>query len=116
MNRLPARVSSLLAAYALALQALLTAMVLPAQLANAPALGVICGTPGSNQPVDHDQAPCTLHCLLAAGNGMGVAPAGPGIAAFVAPASNWTSLPQARQTLGRATAKSPQLPRAPPLA
>jgi hypothetical protein len=126
MNSLPARVVSLVAAYALALQALLSAMtpatpLLTAQLANAPALAVaslavICSTPGSDQPADHDQAPCTLHCLLASGGGAGVAPPGAAIVAFVAPTAIRIAMPQAPHTLGRATAKRPQLPRAPPLA
>jgi hypothetical protein len=130
MNSLPARVVSLVAAYALALQALLSAMtpatplltaLLTAQLANAPALAVaslavICSTSGSDQPADHDQAPCTLHCLLASGGGAGVAPPGAAIVAFVAPTAIRIAMPQAPHTLGRATAKRPQLPRAPPLA
>jgi hypothetical protein len=121
MNSLTARVFSLVAAYALALQALLGAITLPTQLptqlANAPALAVICSTPGSDQPADHDQAPCTLHCLLTAGGGAsGCAPPGSGVIASFAPAEIRISLPQAPRTPGRATTKSPQLPRAPPLA
>jgi hypothetical protein len=121
MNSLPARVSSLVAAYVLALHALLSAIglttPLTTQLANAPALAVICSTSGTDQPADHDQAPCTLHCLLTAGCGAGGgAPSGSGIVVSVAPAEIRISLPQGPRTPGRATTKSPQLPRAPPLA
>jgi len=117
MNSLSARFFSFLAAYAIVLQALFAGLMLPAQPGGVSELAVICSTSGSDQPANHDQAPCMLHCLLAAGCAAGdSAQPASNIAVLVAPAAIRISLPQIPQTLGRATAKNPQIPRAPPLA
>ena len=119
---LPIRICSLIAAYALVLHAVLASTAQAAHLpGHAPlANAVICtATSGADQPSDQDQgahAPCVLHCLFAAGAMDGWTPAVSAIAGIFAPAEIRLSLLQPIETLGRATTKYPQIPRAPPLA
>lgn len=115
------RILALTAAYALALHTLLAGMA-PAHLSGDASLAnaVICtGTPGAGQPAGPDKenhSDCVLHCLFA-GNTMDAwIPAPSGVIAFFAPVEIRVISLQPIATLGRDTAKNPQIPRAPPLA
>ena len=119
---LPIRICALVAAYALVLHALLASIAPAAHLpSNALSTNaVICtGTPGAGQPAGQDQrdhATCVLHCLFAGCAMDGSTPVVSDIFAVFAPADSRVAMLQPAETLGRATTKNPQIPRAPPLA
>lgn len=121
------RILALTAAYALVLHSLLAGMASAhlsgdASLANA----VICsgapgapGAPNADQPSapdNGDHSDCVLHCLFAGSAMDAWMPAPSGLASFYAPAANRVLSLHPIETLGRDTAKNPQIPRAPPLA
>ena len=118
-RRLSARIFALLAAYAFVLQGVLLSVTLTAHVTgHTPlTLAVICtATPDGDQPAGPDQPPCALHCLMAACSHSGVAPHAGAIAFTIIPSKNRISLLRPIETLGRAIAKNPQIPRAPPFA
>jgi hypothetical protein len=115
MRNRPRRTIALLAAYLIALQALL----LPLSVATgAPLASEICSTSadGSHSPVSHDTGcPCAAACGMQccaqaltgpASVGMALAPARSSVIAFV----------PAIEAVFRPAAKGPQNPRAPPSA
>lgn len=115
------RIYALIAAYALVLHTMLAGMALAEHLPGHAVMtdAVICtGTSTADQPADQDQgghADCVLHCLFAGGTMDAGTPAVSGIIAIFAPADIRVSTLQPVEILGRASAKSPQIPRAPPL-
>jgi hypothetical protein len=114
MNCLPARAFALLAAYTIVLQALFATLMPQARPGAVFASAIICST-ANEQPPDHDQAPCVLHCLLVAGGGAGGSlPPRAGVVAIFAPAEIQILFLQAFESQRRASAHRPQSPRAPP--
>lgn len=116
MASLPVRVFALIAAYAIALHALLSTMTLASIVDNVPPLAVICANAGAlDQRGGNDQAPCAPDCMMP---GCGTGTWTPPVAGFIAtvtPSEVPVSLPMPAQTLGRDSFKRPQVPRAPPL-
>jgi hypothetical protein len=116
-RRLIQRIFALAAGYAFTLHVLLMSLTPPVALAgnDASARAVICQmSSGADHPVGQHQAPCGSDCLMA-GCGMGGwTPPGSSIVANVAPAKIQILLPPPVETLGRATPRTPQVPRAPP--
>jgi hypothetical protein len=114
----PFRIFALVAAYALALQALLLNMTPPAAFAgSAPlSLTVICtSATGADQPAGQDHPPCAPDCLMAACGYSGLAPPDTAVVANIALAEFRILGFAPIEIRGRAFAKTPQIPRAPPL-
>jgi hypothetical protein len=116
-RRLTQRIFAVAAGYAFALHVLLMSLTPPVDLAgnDSSELAVICQTSsGAYDPAGQHQAPCGPDCLMA-GCGMGGwTPPGSSTVANVAPAEIQILLPRPVETLGRATPRTPQVPRAPP--
>jgi len=112
------RVFALTAAYALALQALLLSMTPAAPLAaNARAnLPVLCTTAGLDQPAGQDHPPCAPDCLMAGCLHAGAAPQFGAIPVDYVQSEIRISRLKSFWPGSRAIAKTPQIPRAPPLA
>jgi hypothetical protein len=112
------RLVSLIAAYALALQGLLSAFAPMQATAAQSSLAVVClgagGERGTDQPAGHDPTPwCPASCPMP-GCGAGFVPAG-AIAAELAPqfaAAGQAALPTLAPDC--AAVRGPQAPRAPP--
>ena len=103
-RRFSFRIFALLAAYALALQALLLN------------IAVICASaPGADQPSGQDHQPCAPDCLMAACGHGGLAPPDTARAAIIAPTELQILAFTPFEIRGRTIAKTPQIPRAPPL-
>ena len=115
---LPFRIFALVAAYALALQALLLNMTPAAAFAgSAASLVIICkAAPQADQPAGQDYPPCAHDCLMAACGHGGLAPADSTVAEIIAPVEFRVLVFVSDEIRGRAIAKTPQIPRAPPLA
>ena len=115
----PFRIFALMAAYALALQALLLNMTPPAAFAGNASIGlaIICtSSPGTDQPAGPGHPPCAPDCLMAACGPSGLALSGTAVAVNFAPAEFQVLTFAPIEIRGRAFAKTPQIPRAPPLA
>ena len=116
-GRFRSRTVALIAAYAVAMQALLSAFVPVFSATSAAPFAVLCshdGADGSGQPLQHD-LPCVAMCA-ALGHGVAgplppdivVAVARPQAVLSLAPDSDWVP--------PRVAIRGPQSPRAPPLA
>jgi hypothetical protein len=119
MARLAVRTISLIAAYALALHALVLTLTPPAALAGTAATTsvVICSGDGSSdQPAGKDQTPCAPDCAMACCGTGGWVPPSVDVVAKVTPTQLPRSLQFTHQPIIRVSYRSPQAPRAPPLA
>jgi hypothetical protein len=111
------RAVALIVAYAVAMQALLSAFVPVFSATSAAPFAVLCsrdGADGSGQPLQHD-LPCAAMCAALA---QGVAgPLPPDIVvAVVKPHSVLAPAPESEWVPPRVAIRGPQAPRAPPLA
>jgi hypothetical protein len=115
-HRFRDRTIALIAAYALALQALLSAAALSPHAANATlTLSSICiGDASGGLPADGNPASCKLHCLLV-GSATGALPPSAGVAAASAPPATRLTGFEAYSLPGRDKTHTPQIPRAPPV-
>jgi len=117
MPSLAVRTISLIAAYALALHALILALTPPPVLAGPASMtsSVICtGTGNADQPAGHDQVPCNPDCAMAGCGTGGWVPPSVDVIGIVTPAQLPLSLQLPNQTIRCCSYKSPQAPRAPP--
>ena len=116
-RRLIQRIFAVAAGYTFALHVLLMSLTPPLGLAgyDSSALAVICQTsPDVDHPAGQHQAPCGPDCLMAGCGIGGSMPPGSSVVTNVPPATIQILLPQPVKTLGRATPRTPQVPRAPP--
>jgi hypothetical protein len=119
MLSLPVRTISLIAAYAIALHALILALTQPTSLA-APAsttVYVVCtGSASSDRPVEQDHTPCNLDCTMTGCGTGGSIPPSANVIAVIGPPKGLLVLQSPAEITGRIAHKTPQAPRAPPRA
>ena len=117
MPSLAVRTISLIAAYALALQALILALT-PSPVLAGPAsmtFSVVCTSAGNaDQPAGQDHAPCNFDCAMAGCGTAGWVPPSLDVIGIVTPAQLPLQLQRPIQINLRISYKSPQAPRAPP--
>jgi hypothetical protein len=121
MKSIATRIFSLIAAYSLALHALFFSMTLPAHVSThvlgdvgASQVLLCSNAPDGGQP--SGQPPCAPDCFML-GCGMGgFAPPAAAVLVIVAPAETSITLAYAFAPRARPSIKTPQEPRAPPLA
>jgi hypothetical protein len=123
MTRRSTRIVAVLAAYALALHGLLAGMTLTSHAAAAARFNdaVICSAASDaaqdqGQTPAHDQAPCALHCLAVACPLHGAAPPAAAVIETLAPVIAQIVVAAPVEIPDRAAPRTPQSPRAPPLA
>jgi hypothetical protein len=111
------RTIALIAAYAVALQALFLAFVPPAAVVSADSFGALCsydGVDGTGHPAGHD-LPCAAMCA-ALGHGV-TGPLPPGVSTLAARFSVVrAAVPPSQWTLSHLARTEPHAPRGPPLA
>src|SRR5262245_25865601 len=117
MARLAVRTLSLIAAYALVLHALLFALIPAKGFAGTVVTTVTClAVGGLDQPAGPDATPCAPGCMMHGCSGAGWTPPLVAVIAMVTSKTVSILLQWPQPTLGPLSYKSPQAPRAPPVA
>jgi hypothetical protein len=111
------RIFALLAAYAIALQSLLSAIAMTAHAAAGPAaasLAICAGPTDGDLPARPDQPSCAAQCLMACATSA-LPPPERAVVAAVAPLAMQIVPRRSIATWGRAARQAPHNPRAPPI-